>query len=133
MVKAKNIYRNTIKLHETMETAQPLNSFWNSVPRHNDMHWLHHRCYMNEHNVCGVISEPPQSSSRRVSSFKDSSALLNNRCELHKSEILLITSTLLVVKAENTPIFCNNIRYIRQISIVSYRHWNAIMYSSFIS
>ena len=31
--------------------------------------------YIGEHSV---ISEPPQSSSRRVSSFKDSSALLNN-------------------------------------------------------
>ena len=37
-------------------------------------HWLHHRLYMYEHNVCSVISEPSQSSSRRVSSFKDSSA-----------------------------------------------------------
>ena len=35
-------------------------------------------------------------SSRRVSSFKDSSALLNN-CELHESEALLIASTLLAV------------------------------------
>ena len=33
---------------------------------------------MDEHSVCSVISEPSQSSSRRVSSFKDSSALLNN-------------------------------------------------------
>ena len=33
---------------------------------------------MNEHNVCSVTSEPSQSSCRRVSSFKDSSALLNN-------------------------------------------------------
>ena len=32
----------------------------------------------NEHNVCSVRSEPSQSNSRRVSSFKDSSALLNN-------------------------------------------------------
>ena len=33
---------------------------------------------MNKHNVCSVTSEPSQSSSRRVSSFKDTSALLNN-------------------------------------------------------
>ena len=30
---------------------------------------------MDKHNVCRVTSEPSQSSSRRVSSFKDSSAL----------------------------------------------------------
>ena len=33
---------------------------------------------IDEHNVCSVTSEPSQSGSRRVSSFKDSSALLNN-------------------------------------------------------
>ena len=36
------------------------------------------KCYMDEHNVCSVTSKPSQSSSRRVLSFKDSSALLNN-------------------------------------------------------
>ena len=52
--------------------------------------------------VYSVTSEPTQNSSRRVSSFKDSSALLNILSgELHKSESLLIASTLLVVKAEN--------------------------------
>ena len=30
------------------------------------MHWLHHRCYMDEHKVCSVTSEPSQSKSRRV-------------------------------------------------------------------
>ena len=34
--------------------------------------------YIYEHNVCSVTSEPSQSSSRRFSSIKDSSALLNN-------------------------------------------------------
>ena len=28
------------------------------------MHWLHHRCYIVEHKVCSVTSEPTQSSSR---------------------------------------------------------------------
>ena len=52
--------------------------------------------------VSSFTSEPTQNSSRRVSSFKDSSALLNILSgELHKSESLLIASTLLVVKAEN--------------------------------
>ena len=32
--------------------------------------------YVVEHKVCGVTSEPTQSSSRRVSSLKDSSVLL---------------------------------------------------------
>ena len=53
--------------------------------------------------------EPSQTSSRRVSSFKDSSALLNNYYdELHKSEVPLISSTRLVVTAEN--IFRNTIK-----------------------
>ena len=48
-----------------------------SAPRHKDVHWLYHRCYIDEHKrVCCVTSEPTQSSSRRVSSYKDSSALL---------------------------------------------------------
>ena len=34
------------------------------------------RCYTVEHKVCSVTSEPTQSSSRRVSSLKDSSVLL---------------------------------------------------------
>ena len=34
--------------------------------------------YVREHNVCSVASKPSQSSSRRVSSFKDLSAPLNN-------------------------------------------------------
>ena len=34
------------------------------------------RCYIVEHKVCSVTSEPIQSSSRRVSSLKDSSVLL---------------------------------------------------------
>ena len=56
--------------------AQPSNNSV-SVPRHKD---VHHRWYMYEQNVCSVTftSEPSQSSSRCISSFKDSSALLNN-------------------------------------------------------
>ena len=49
--------------------------------------------------VCSVTSKPTQNSSRLILSFKDSLALLSG--ELHKSEVLLITSTLLGVKAEN--------------------------------
>ena len=30
------------------------------------MHWLHHRYYMYEHNVCSVTSEPSQSSSIKI-------------------------------------------------------------------
>ena len=48
-------------------------------------------------------SKPIQNSSKRVSSFIDSSELLNIWVsgELYKSEFLLISSTLLVVKDEN--------------------------------
>ena len=49
----------------------------NSLYRHKNVHWLHHRWNMYEHNVFSVTSNPSQSSSRRVSSLKDSSALLN--------------------------------------------------------
>ena len=35
--------------------------------------------YVCEHNVCSVATKPSQSSNRRVSSFKDLSAPLNNR------------------------------------------------------
>ena len=74
MVKAKNIYWNTIKMHKTMETELSHETdFRISIPHHKDMHWLHYRCYMDEHNVCIVTSKPSQSSSRWVLSFKDSS------------------------------------------------------------
>ena len=67
-------------MHKAMETElSNETAFRNSVPRHKDVHWLHHRWYMYEHNVCSVTSEPSQSSSRRVLSFKYSTALLNNR------------------------------------------------------
>ena len=56
--------------------------------------------------ITNVTNEPSQSSSRRVSSFKDSIEQL--RDELHKSKVLLIASTLLVVKAEN--IYQNTIK-----------------------
>ena len=74
VVKAKNIYRNTTKSAKNENRIQPLNSIWkNSVL----VQWFNQRCYMDEHDVCSVISEPFQSSSRCTSSFKDSSALLN--------------------------------------------------------
>ena len=66
-------------MHKMMETElSHYTAFRNSVPRHKDAHRLPHRCYMDKHNVYSVTSEPSQSSSRCVSSFKDSSALLNN-------------------------------------------------------
>ena len=48
-------------------------------------------------------SKPTQNSSKRVSSFIDASELLNIWVsgELYKSEFLLISSTLLVVKDKN--------------------------------
>ena len=47
-------------------------------------------------------SKQTQSSSRRASAFKDSSALLNILVvNFTKSEVFLITSILLVVKAKN--------------------------------
>ena len=55
VVKTENIYRNIRKMLLAIKLCTG----------------GHHRCYM-------FTSEPTQSSSRRVSSFKDSSALLNN-------------------------------------------------------
>ena len=46
-------------------------------PCHKYVHWFLHRRCVDEHNVCSVTSEPSQSSSRRLSSFKNSPALLN--------------------------------------------------------
>ena len=51
-----------------------------------DVHWLHHRWYKYEHNG-----------------------------ELHKSEVLLIASTLFVVKAEK--IYQNNIKMHKMMKI----------------
>ena len=42
------------------------------------MHWLHHRWHICEHKVCSVTHKICKSSTRHVSSFKDSSVLLNN-------------------------------------------------------
>ena len=79
VVKTENVNRNTIKMHKTMKAElSHTTTLRNSVPRHEVVHWLHHRWYIYEHNVYSVTSEPSESSSRSVWSFKDSSALLNN-------------------------------------------------------
>ena len=58
-------------MHITMETELSLETaFRNSVPRHKEVHWLHYRCYIVEHKVCSVTSEPTQSSSRRGTEFQ---------------------------------------------------------------
>ena len=40
-------------MHITMETKQQSSAFKMavkiSVPRHKEVHWLHHRCFMGEH------------------------------------------------------------------------------------
>ena len=69
--------------------------------------------------VCSVINEPNQDSSRCVSFFKDSSALLNIWA-------LLITSTLLAVKAENSRKYLRFCRFVHfacaPISIFGFHH-----------
>ena len=57
--------------------------------------------WMKTTKVCSFTSKPSQGTSLYVSSFKDSSVLLNMKEDPNKSEILLVTSTLLEVKAEN--------------------------------
>ena len=56
---------------------------------------------MHEHNACSFTSEPSQSSSRPVRPLRIYHATEQLNHELHKSEVLLITSTLLVVKDED--------------------------------
>ena len=58
-----------------------------------DVIWVNTKVY-------SVNSEPTQISSRRVSSFKDLSALLNNSM-VNLSEVLLIASTQFEVKIRN--------------------------------
>ena len=58
-----------------------------------DVLWVNKKVY-------SVTSKPSQTSNRRVSSFKDSSALQNNSV-VNLSEVALIVSTLLVEKNEN--------------------------------
>ena len=60
---------------------------------------------MYEHNECSVTSEPSQRRSRHQGLISATEQL---RGELHKTEVLLIASTLLVLKAEN--IYRNTIR-----------------------
>ena len=46
-------------MHITMETELCLYSaFRNSAPRHEDVHWLHHRCYMGEHRAVADVFCP---------------------------------------------------------------------------
>ena len=58
-----------------------------------DVIWVNTRVY-------SVTSEPTQSSSRRFCPLRTHSATEQLSGELHKSEVLLIASTLLVVKTE---------------------------------
>ena len=55
-------------MHKVMETElSHETAFRSSVPYHKDVHWLRHRGYMYEHNVCSVTNEPSKSSSRCAS------------------------------------------------------------------
>ena len=73
------IYRNSRKLHMTIETElylkRLLETLLLAMKRCTgftiDVIWVNK-------NVCSITSEPTQSSSRHISSFKDLSALLNN-------------------------------------------------------
>lgn len=62
---------------------------------------------MDKHNGCGVTNEHQRSSGGHISPLKDLSGL-HLEGKLHTSEVLLIASTQLVVKAEN--IYCNTTR-----------------------
>ena len=66
VVNVKNIYQNTIKMHKTMQTLLLATKMCTgfTIDKSNA-------------KVCRATREQIQSSSRRVSSFKDSSELLN--------------------------------------------------------
>ena len=67
------------------------------------MHSLYHKYHIDEQKLRSLKSEPFQSSCRRIWSLKDSLALRKHlRGKLQKSEVLLITSTLLLVRAQIT-------------------------------
>ena len=72
--------------------------------------------------MCSVTSEPNQSGSRCVSSFKDSSVLQHLSDELNKSEVLLISSTLLVVNTENIFRNTRKIHITMETSLCIYIH-----------
>ena len=46
VVKTENIYWNPSKMHKTMEAELRL---LETALHHKEVHWLHHRCYMDEH------------------------------------------------------------------------------------
>ena len=81
--------------------ALPLNVFREFALRHRDVHWLYQRCYMCEHKS---VTCHQRSYSAVADTFRpliSTSSLLKLSGELHISKVLLIASTLLVVKAEN--------------------------------
>ena len=47
-----NIYGSATKMHKAMETESAGIKHFLKNPRLKDLHWLHHRCYMDEHNLC---------------------------------------------------------------------------------
>ena len=79
----------------TRKRAQPLNSFQRLLLGIKMCTGFTTDVIWTSTKVCSVTNEPNQNSSRCVSSFKDSSALLNIWG-------LLITSTFLAMKAENS-------------------------------
>ena len=71
------------------------------APCHEYVHWLHHRCYMDEQKKCAVsLANQLRAVADVFRPLRTHSATEHLSGELHKSEILLIFGTLLVVKAE---------------------------------
>ena len=70
---------------------------------------------MHEHNACSFTNEPSQSSSRPVRPLRIYHATEQLKYELHKSEVLLITSKLLVVKDED---IYRNTKYIVDLKYI---------------
>ena len=48
--------------HNDGNRTQPLKRLFETVSRHKYVHRLHHRCYIVEHKVFSVTSEPTQRS-----------------------------------------------------------------------
>ena len=57
VVKAENIYWNINEIHKAINTElSHYTAFRNSVPCHKAVHWLHHRCYVDEQSVHSTIT-----------------------------------------------------------------------------
>ena len=94
-------------MHSTMkrELSHEI-AFRKSIPQYKDVHWLHHRYYKNEHkNVQYHQQTLPEQWQTRFALYELISATEQLKGEFHKSEVLLIASTLRVVNTKDEMLY----------------------------